>query len=61
MQDRLCHWLTEKGEEEVADWFSVWWCGPVKGRWLLGNGGSGFVANGAGTATPSAEAVRYGG
>ena len=39
LQDRLCHWLAEQGEEEVADWFAAWWCGPVKGRWLLGNGG----------------------
>ena len=45
LQDRLCHWLAEQGEEEVADWFSAWWCGPVKGRWLLGNGGYGLVAN----------------
>ena len=35
----------EQGVEEVADWFSAWWCGPVKGRWLLGNGGFGLVAN----------------
>ena len=48
LQDRLCHWLAEQGEEEVADWFAAWWCGPVKGRWLLGNGGYGLVANNQG-------------
>ena len=31
LQDRLCIWLAEQHEEEVADWFSAWWCGPVKG------------------------------
>ena len=45
LQDRLCHWLAEQGEEEVADWFSAWLCGPIKGGWLLGNGGYGLVAN----------------
>ena len=29
LQDHLCHWLAKQGEEEVADWFSAWWCGPV--------------------------------
>ena len=48
LQDRLCRWLAEQHEEEVADWFSAWWCGPVKGRWLLGNGGYGLVANNQG-------------
>ena len=31
-QDHLCRWLAKQHEEEVADWFSAWWCGPVKGR-----------------------------
>ena len=42
LQDCLCHWLARQHEEEVTDWFSAWWCWPkwpVKGRWLLGNGG----------------------
>ena len=46
--DCLCHWLAEQGEKEVTDWFSAWWCWPVKGRWLLGNGGYGLVANNQG-------------
>ena len=29
LQDHLCQWLAKQGEEEVADWFSAWWCGPV--------------------------------
>ena len=48
LQDRLRHWLAEQHEEEVAAWFCKWWCGPIKGRWLLGNGGHGLVANNQG-------------
>ena len=48
MQDCLCNWLVDQGESEVADWFSQWWCGSIKGRWLLANGGYGLVANNQG-------------
>ena len=48
LQDRLCDWLASSGEESVADWFHEWWCGDVKGRWLLGNGGYGLIANNQG-------------
>ena len=48
LQDRLCTWLADQGESEVADWFSQWWCGSIKGRWLLANGGYGLVANNQG-------------
>ena len=48
LQDHLCNWLAEQDEEEVANWFSEWCCGPVKGRWLLANGGHGLVANNQG-------------
>ena len=67
LQDCLCNWLAERHEEEVANWFSAWCCGPVKGRWLLANGRHGLVTNNQdmvaswrGTATPSAGAIRYG-
>ena len=48
LQDCLCNWLADQGESEVADWFSQWWCGSIKGRWLLANGGYGLVANNQG-------------
>ena len=48
LQDRLCDWLASSGEAPVADWFHEWWCGDVKGRWLLGNGGYGLIANNQG-------------
>ena len=38
----------DQGESEVADWFSQWWCGSIKGRWLLANGGYILVANNQG-------------
>ena len=32
LQDHLCHWLAEQHEEEVANWFSAWWCGATAGQ-----------------------------
>ena len=48
LQDCWCTWLANQCESEVADWFSQWWGGSIKGRWLLANGGYGLVANNQG-------------
>ena len=45
LQGKLVQWLRRKGEDEAANWFEKYWCGPVKGRWLLGNIGIGGVTN----------------
>ena len=39
LQEMLMQFLRESGEARAADWFQEWWCGPVKGQWLLGHGG----------------------
>ena len=45
LQELLVQFLRSVGETRAADWFSEWWCGPVKGRWLLGHGGSCITPN----------------
>jgi hypothetical protein len=35
-------------EDRAAEWFAEWWCGPVKGLWLLGHGGVAMSGNNQG-------------
>ena len=48
LQELLVQFLRSVGETRAADWFSEWWCGPVKGRWLLGHGGICITPNNSG-------------
>jgi hypothetical protein len=43
LQALLVEWLRSVNEVRAAEWFQTWWCGPVKGRWLLGHGGVGLT------------------
>jgi len=45
MQEQLVEWLVSKEEPDAAEWFKRYWSGPRKGRWMLGNGGIGTIAN----------------
>ena len=45
LQGKLVRWLRSKGEDEAANWFEKYWCGPIKGCWLLSNIGIGGVTN----------------
>ena len=45
LQGLLVHWLRSTGEDNAANRFEKYWCGPIKGRWLLGNIGIGGVTN----------------
>ena len=38
LQELLVLWLTSVMETRAADWFERYWCGPIKGCWLLANG-----------------------
>ena len=38
-------WLRSVNETRTADWFERYWCGPIKGRWLLANGGIAITGN----------------
>ena len=35
-------------ETRAADWFERYWCCPIKGRWLLANGGIAITGNNQG-------------
>ena len=48
LQQLLVQWMRSVHEERAADWFQQHWCGPIKGRWLLANGGIGVTANNQG-------------
>ena len=48
LQALLVEWLRSVNEVRAAEWFHAWWCGPVKGRWLLGHGGVGLTGNNQG-------------
>ena len=45
LQNLLVYWLRDKGEARAAAWFEQYWTGEEKGRYLLGCGGIGLVAN----------------
>ena len=45
MQEQLVEWLVSKQEPDAAEWFKRYWSGPRKGRWMLGNGGIGTIAD----------------
>ena len=55
-------------ETRAPDWFERYWCGPIKGRWLLANGGIAIMASlatikawnqrGVGIAWPTAKDIR---
>ena len=48
LQVLLVQWLRSVREGRAAEWFAEWWCGPVKGRWLLGHGGVAMSGNNQG-------------
>ena len=48
LQVLLVEWLRGVDEGRAADWFNEWWCGPVKGRWLLAHGGIAMSGNNQG-------------
>ena len=48
LQELLVLWLRSVEETRAADWFERYWCGPIKGRWLLANGGIAITANNQG-------------
>ena len=35
-------------ERRAADWFARYWCGQIKGRWLMANGGIAITGNNQG-------------
>ena len=48
LQELLVLWLRSVNETRTADWFERYWCGPIKGRWLLANGGIAITGNNQG-------------
>jgi hypothetical protein len=48
LQTLLVDWLRSVREGRATEWFETWWCGPVKGRWLLGHGGVAMSGNNQG-------------
>jgi len=48
MQSQLVAWLRSVNEVRAAEWFETYWCGPVRGRWLLGHGGIAMSGNNQG-------------
>ena len=48
LQELLVSWLRSVRETRAADWFERHWCGPIKGRWLLANGGIAITGNNQG-------------
>jgi hypothetical protein len=48
LQALLVQWLRSVREGSATDWLAEWWCGPVKGRWLLGHGGVAMSGNNQG-------------
>ena len=47
-QELLVLWLRSIEETRAADWFERYWCGPIKGRWLLANVGITITGNNQG-------------
>jgi hypothetical protein len=45
MQEQLVKWLVSKEEPDAAEWFKRYWSCPRNGRWIVGNGGVGTIAN----------------
>ena len=45
LQELLVSWMRSVHENRAAEWFQQHWCGPIKGRWLLANGGIAITAN----------------
>ena len=48
LQELLVLWLRSVEETRAADWFERYWCAPIKGRWLLANGGIAITGNNQG-------------
>jgi hypothetical protein len=47
VQGKIADWLQSVGEDEAADWFQKYWCGP-RGNWTIADSGVGGVPNGCG-------------
>ena len=47
VQCKIVDWLRSVGEDEAADWFEKYWCGP-RGNWTIADSGVGGVPNGCG-------------
>ena len=63
LQTLLVDWLRSVREGRAAEWFQTWWCGPVKGRWLLGHGGVAMSGNNQGLESKwrwDSEAISHG-